>query len=42
MWGVGGYERLIGIVKNSLKKILGRARPTYDEIIPLFVKLKIF
>ena len=27
----GFYERLIGIVKNSLKKILGRARLTYDE-----------
>ena len=26
------YEQLIGIVKNSLKKILGRARLTYDEI----------
>ena len=30
----GIYERLIGIVKNSLKKILGRARLTYDEIHP--------
>ena len=33
MGGGGGfYERLIRIVKNSLKKILGRARLTYDEI----------
>ena len=33
-WGGDGgfYERLIRIVKNSLKKILGRARLTYDEI----------
>ena len=30
--GGGFYERLIGIVKNSLKKILGRARLTYNEI----------
>ena len=26
------YERLITIVKNSLKKIVGRASLTYDEI----------
>ena len=30
---VGGfYERLIGTVKNSLKKILWRARLAYDKI----------
>ena len=30
---VGGfYERLIGIVKNLLNKILGRTRLSYDEI----------
>ena len=29
---LGFYERLIGIVKNLLKRILGRGRLTYDEI----------
>ena len=31
-WWEGFYERLVGTVKNSLKKILGKARLSFDEI----------
>ena len=31
-WWGGFYERLVGTVKNSLKKILGKARLSFDEI----------
>ena len=34
------YEQLIAIVKNSLKKILGRARLTYDEIHTFICKIE--
>ena len=30
-WWGGFYERIVWTVKNSLKKILGRARLSYDE-----------
>ena len=36
----GLYEQLIAIVKNSLKKILGRARLTYDEIHTFICKIE--
>ena len=34
------YERLIGTVKNSLKKILWRARLTYDKIYTFICEIE--
>ena len=31
-WWGGFYERLVGIVKNSLKKVLGKALCNYEQL----------
>ena len=38
-WG-GFYERLIGVMKNLLKKAMGRARLTYDEILTILIEME--
>ena len=39
-WWGGFYERLVGLVKNLLKKAMGRARFTYDELFTLLVEVE--
>ena len=40
LWWGGFYERLVGTVKSSLKKILGRARLSYDEIHTIICEIE--
>ena len=38
---VGGfYERLIGVMKNLLKKAMGKARLTYDEMLTILIEIE--
>ena len=39
-WWGGFYKRLVGTVKNSLKKILGKARLSYDEIHSIIYEIE--
>ena len=39
-WWGGFYERLVGLVKNLLKKSMGRTRLTYDEIFTLLLEVE--
>ena len=39
-WWGGFYERLIGVMKNLLKKAMGRARLTYDDILTILVEIE--
>ena len=39
-WWGGFYERLIGVMKNLLKKAMGRARLTYDEILTILIEIE--
>lgn len=39
-WFGGFYERLIGITKNALKKTLGRALVTIDELCTIIVEIE--
>ena len=39
LWCGGFYERLIRIVKNSLRKILKNARLTYDELSTVLIEI---
>ena len=39
-WWGGFYERLVRTVKNSLKKILGRAQLSYDEIHTIICEIE--
>ncbi|CAI4220562.1 unnamed protein product, partial [Auanema sp. JU1783] len=39
-WKGGAWERLIGIVKTILYKVLGRYKPTYDEMHTIMVKIE--
>ncbi|XP_048576431.1 uncharacterized protein LOC125558945 [Nematostella vectensis] len=38
--GVGFYERMVGSVKRCLRKTLGEARLTYDELITVLVEVE--
>ena len=39
-WWGGFYERLIKVVKNSLRKILKNARLTYDELSTVLIEIE--
>ncbi|XP_074653597.1 uncharacterized protein LOC141907755 [Tubulanus polymorphus] len=39
-WQGGFYERLIGLVKNITKKVLGRALLTYDELNTFLIEVE--
>ena len=44
-WGGGGgggglYERMIQLVKRILRKVLGNARLTYDELYTILVEVE--
>ena len=39
-WWGGFYERLIRIVKESLRKVLGTSRLTYEELETLLLKIE--
>ena len=35
----GFYERIIGIIKHCIKKVVGKASVNYDEITTLLVEI---
>ena len=39
-WYGGFWERLIGLTKTTLKKVLGRARITYDELCAVVTEVE--
>ncbi|CAI4220528.1 unnamed protein product, partial [Auanema sp. JU1783] len=39
-WKGGAWERLIGIVKTVMNKVLGRYKPNYDEMITIMTKIE--
>ena len=40
-WCGGFYERLIGLVKVSLRKVLGNSKLTFDKLRTVLLKLKL-
>ena len=38
-WG-GFYEKLIGVTKMSLKKVFGKARLSYDELVTVICEIE--
>ena len=39
-WWGGFYEKLIGITKMSLKKVVGKARLSYDELVTVICEIE--
>ena len=39
-WRGGFYEKLIGITKMSLKKVVGKARPSYDKLVTVICEIE--
>jgi hypothetical protein len=39
-WWGGFFERLIGMTKRCLKKVIGRARLTYDELLTVVTEIE--
>ena len=39
-WWGGFFERMIGTVKRALRKILGKAKLTYDELLTNLIEIE--
>ena len=39
-WWGGFFERLIGMTKRCLKKVIGRAKLTYDELLTVVTEIE--
>ena len=39
-WWGGYYERMIQLVKRSLRKILGKAQLTYEQLLTVFIEVE--
>ena len=38
-WGERGYERLVGVIKNCLKKVVGKAKLNFEEVNTVIIKI---
>ena len=39
-WWGGVFERMVGMTKRCLKKMVGRARLTYDELLTAVIEVE--